>query len=193
MRFFSGTALFFVLFLGAQPPLNADSTQRARQVPAPKPLIVKSLDKSVSVTKYWARPGKKGHNSAAYMVLRLHGQEEGQALVSASSTLCREVQIHTTLEEVIDDAVVKKMRQVDEVALSPHQKTVFSPGGYHLMLIGLTRDLDANNTDTVDLTLTFKGGQTVDLAVPVKKKPCSCCDEKAPTPPRSQGGTKAVI
>ena len=148
-------------------------------MPTPNPLIMHSVDQSLSVSRYWARPGKKGQNTAAYMVIKNNAGTDGLALVKATSSVCREVQIHTTLEETIEGNIVKKMRQVEGIELPPHQEIALAPGGYHIMLIGLKKDIHLDKPETVDLTLFFAGGQTISLTLPIKKKLCSCCEEAA--------------
>lgn len=140
-------------------------------------LQVTSEDKAIVVEAYWGRPGKKGQNSAVYMTLQTGADLEGNALVKATSSLCREVQIHTVLEEEINGTVVKKMRQIDGIKIPPHQVVSLVPGGYHIMLIELARDLVPGVGDTLDMTLFFEKGQKISLVVPIKKKPCTCCKD----------------
>lgn len=140
---------------------------------------VMTSDNRIEVTKYWARPGKQGQNTAAYMVLKNQGDQEGISLVKASSPICREVQIHTTLEEEIDGHAVKKMRQVDGINLPCHKDVALKPGGYHVMLIGLNEDVKLDKENTVPLTLVFSNDEHVNLTLPIKKSPCSCCEEAA--------------
>lgn len=159
--------------------VEAHSSKQSSAAAESKAHAVTTSDKRVEVKDYWARPGKQGQNTAAYMVLTNHGDQEGISLVEASSPLCREVQIHTTLEEEIDGHAVKKMRQVENINLPCHQDVALKPGGYHVMMIGLNEDVKLDKASTAPLILVFSNGEKVELTLPIKKSPCSCCEEAA--------------
>jgi hypothetical protein len=59
------------------------------------------------------------------------------------------------------------MKQVDAVPVPAGETVELKPGGYHVMLIGLTKDLSAG--DTLDVTLTFEPGGTVDVSAEVRE------------------------
>lgn len=89
--------------------------------------------------------------------------EQHAALLSASSPAAKTVELHTHVQE---DGQFK-MRQIDRIDVAPDQMVKLAPGGLHIMLIGLTGDLTEG--DEVALTLSFEGGHTTELKVPVKK------------------------
>jgi copper(I)-binding protein len=95
-----------------------------------------------------------GAKSAAYMVIRNTGGEPDK-LIAASTDVAKTVELHTVIEE----GGMKRMRQVEGgIDIPANGEVVLKPGGFHVMLIGLTRDLNAG--DKVALTLTFeKAGQ----------------------------------
>ncbi|MCS6938489.1 MAG: copper chaperone PCu(A)C [Roseiflexaceae bacterium] len=95
-----------------------------------------------------------GANSAAYMVIRNTGNEPDK-LIAASTDVAKTVELHTVVEE----GGMMRMRQVEGgIDIPAKGEVVLKPGGFHVMLIGLTRDLNAG--DKVQLTLTFeKAGQ----------------------------------
>lgn len=95
-----------------------------------------------------------GANSAAYMVIRNTGSEADK-LIAASTDVAKTVELHTVIEE----GGVMRMRQVEGgIDIPANGQVELKPGGFHVMLIGLTRDLNAG--DKVELTLTFeKAGQ----------------------------------
>jgi copper(I)-binding protein len=98
--------------------------------------------------------GMGGANSAAYMVIRNTGNEPDK-LIAASSDVAKTIELHTVVEE----GGMMRMRQVEGgIDIPANGEVVLKPGGFHVMLIGLTRDLNAG--DKVELTLTFeKAGQ----------------------------------
>ncbi len=90
----------------------------------------------------------------------------GGRLVSASSPVAGAVEVH----EMAMDGNVMRMRAVPAVEL-PAGKTVdFKPGGYHLMLLELKKELKAGDDVPVTLVIEGAGGQreNVEIKAPVK-------------------------
>jgi len=88
-------------------------------------------------------------NSAVYLTLTNHGTQP-EKLLSASTDVAELVEIHS---HILEDGMMK-MRRVESVDLPPHKAVLFSPGGYHFMLIGLKRPLEAD--DRFQLLLEFE-------------------------------------
>lgn len=59
------------------------------------------------------------------------------------------------------------MRQVQSIPVPAGEQVELKPGGYHVMLIGLEKDLAAG--DELPVTLTFEPGGTVDVTAEVKE------------------------
>ena len=113
---------------------------------------------NVSVTDAWARatmPGQKV--SGAYMQLQ---SDADARLVSASSPAVPRVEVH----EMKMDGDVMRMREVKSIEL-PKGKTVsLEPGGYHIMLMNLTKPIAAG--EVIPLTLVVESGgkrQTIEV------------------------------
>ncbi len=105
-----------------------------------------------------------GSTSAAYMTL-VNGSATADALVSAATDAAEVVELHT----VIMEENVMRMRPVEQIEVPANGETELRPGGFHVMLIGLQRDLNAG--DTVDLTLTFANAGEVTVSAPVQVAP----------------------
>lgn len=103
-----------------------------------------------------------GSNSAAYMTL-VNQTDTSDALISATTDVAETVELHT----VIDDNGVMKMRPVEKIDLPAGGEQQLKPGGFHIMLLNIKKDL--NEGDTVHLTLTFQNGGTLEVDAPVKK------------------------
>jgi copper(I)-binding protein len=88
---------------------------------------------------------------------------EAISLVSASSSIAENVELHNHINE---DGVMK-MRQVELISISANGNASLEPGGYHIMLIGLSKEIAAG--DMVDLEVKFSDGSSQQLTVPVKK------------------------
>jgi copper(I)-binding protein len=114
----------------------------------------------LQVRNAWARPASAGGNGAVYFVIE-NGTEQAEVLLSAGADIATAVELHRSQME--GDHM--SMHPQEEIALPAGEAVEFSPGGLHVMLIGLTRDLKAG--DTFDLVLTFEvaGEQMVTVTV----------------------------
>ncbi len=101
-------------------------------------------------------------NSAIFLTLENHKMEE-RTLVSASSDAADKVELHN--HTMVDGMM--KMRQVENIKIAAHKSAVLQPGGLHIMLFGLKKQLVEG--EEISLTLTFANGATQSLSVPVKK------------------------
>ncbi|MGQ9927066.1 MAG: copper chaperone PCu(A)C [Chloroflexaceae bacterium] len=102
-----------------------------------------------------------GGTSAAYMVLVNRGRT-GDRLVSASTDVAEVVELHET--KMVDN-VMQMAPVTGGIPVPANGQVELKPGGLHVMLIGLKRDLAAG--ETVRLTLKFEraGEMTVDASV----------------------------
>jgi copper(I)-binding protein len=101
----------------------------------------------IEVKDAWARatvPGQKA--SGAFMTLT---SAKGASLVGVSSPIAKTVEIH----EMKTEGDVMKMRAVSKVDL-PAGKAVALTGDYHVMFMGLNKELKAG--DKVPLTLQLE-------------------------------------
>lgn len=101
-------------------------------------------------------PVPAGANGAAYMTLTNDGDTDDQ-LVGVTSDVAEAVELH---QSAMQDGSMS-MQQVDGIDLPAGGAAVLEPGGFHVMLVGVTAELAEG--DTVDLALEFAnaGGQTV--------------------------------
>lgn len=88
-------------------------------------------------------------------------------LIGVTTDAAHTVEIHQTT--VTDD--VASMDEVGEIALPAGEPVELAPGGYHLMLIDVERDLLPDTT--IDLTLTFASGATVTVTAAVQDIPAT--------------------
>jgi hypothetical protein len=103
-----------------------------------------------------------GVTSAAYLTLR-NGTAQDDALIRASSDVAEVVELHNV--EMVDN--VMQMRPVEQIDVPAQGQAELKPGGYHIMLINVTRDL--NPGDTVELTLTFRSGEEITVSAEVRQ------------------------
>jgi len=95
----------------------------------------------------WAAPASQ-NMTAAYMVIENHGPTE-IGLISASSDASRVVELHKMeLEDVF-----MRMHKIDSIKIPAGGIAELKPGGYHLMVIDLNKELKED--DKVTMTLQF--------------------------------------
>lgn len=110
----------------------------------------------------WARPAMTGESSAIYLLLHNHTANDDE-LVGASSDVATSVELHES--KMMDGSDMMEMTPVASVPLPADGEVEFKPGGLHIMLAGLNRDLKVG--DQFDITLTFKSGLILKVTVPV--------------------------
>lgn len=110
------------------------------------------------IRNVWARPATKADAlSAVYLTIENAGDQPDR-LLHAHCDVAGTVELHETKIE----SGVMKMQPVDGIDIPAKGTVELKPGGLHIMLIGLTRDL--NPSDEIELELHFdKAGH-----VPVK-------------------------
>lgn len=100
-------------------------------------------------------------NGAVYARIRNDGGA-ADALLSAATDAAHRVELHETRRE----GGVMSMHPLPRVDLPAGGAIEMKPGGHHIMLLGLTRDLRPG--DTVRLTLTFERAGQVTVEAPVR-------------------------
>lgn len=107
--------------------------------------------------------GHGGANSAIYMTLK-NGADAADRLVSAQADVATTIEIHET---VMNGDVMQMQQLTNGLEIPAKGQVELKPGGYHVMLIGLTRDL--NEGEKFPVTLTFASGATLELEAEVKQ------------------------
>lgn len=121
---------------------------------------------SVKVSQAWVRPTPPGASTAALYALIENSAAEPDRLVSVETDVAEVAELHTVRNE--DGMVV--MRPVEGGIPVPARGSVrLKPGGYHIMLVRPTRQIEAG--DTVQVTLVFAKAGRVTLAVPAGPPP----------------------
>jgi hypothetical protein len=111
----------------------------------------------------WARPGTAGAESAAYLAITAPSGE-ADALLSASSAAANMVQLH----EVSTDAQgMTGMHHIERLDIPAGETVRLEPGGYHLMLMGLTADLAVGGS--IELTLVFERAGSVVVQAEIRQ------------------------
>ncbi|HXE70192.1 MAG TPA: copper chaperone PCu(A)C [Hyphomicrobiaceae bacterium] len=106
----------------------------------------------------WARATPAGAKvGGAYLKITNHGPQPDR-LVGGSLTGAREVEVH---EMSMSNNVMKMRHLKDGLEIKPGQTVELKPGGYHLMLTGLSDGLKQGQK--VKGSLTFEKAGTVEV------------------------------
>jgi periplasmic copper chaperone A len=125
------------------------------------PLVVVDADSGVKVQESWARATPGGASAAAAYVT-LMGGTQADALVGVSTPLAKTADVHDS----INDNGVMKMRSVASVPIPAGKIVALTPGGFHIMLTGLSKPLTAG--DSFPLTLQFQHAAPITVQVKVR-------------------------
>lgn len=104
----------------------------------------------------------EGANSAAYFVISNSGKEADR-LIKAESDIASAVELHVS--EMKDG--VMSMHPVDGVEIPASGQAELKPGSYHVMFIGIKRDLKPG--DKIALKLYFEKAGAIDVEAEVRE------------------------
>lgn len=104
-----------------------------------------------TVADAWVRPPMGADRPAAGYLVITAPAGDGDVLVGAASPIAATVEIHETMAGA---SGMMAMHPIDRLEIGAGATVRLEPGGYHLMLMGIT-DMPAVGS-TVELTLTFE-------------------------------------
>lgn len=116
----------------------------------------------LTVKDGWARPGAAGADTAVYFTI-VNGKVAADTLTSAKSDAAGETGIHQT---TTDASGMTGMGMVSSIPIAGGATVQFAPGGYHVMLTGLKKELKVG--DQVQVVLTFQNAGTVTVTAEVR-------------------------
>ena len=100
-------------------------------------------------------------NSAVFMRIVNRG-DAARTLVGGTSDAADVLELHT---HTMEDGMMK-MRRVERIEIPAKGTVSLEPGGLHVMLIGLKRNLVPG--DSVDLSLDLDDGTALEVQAPVR-------------------------
>ncbi len=109
----------------------------------------------------WARPAGVGQASAAYLRIT-NGTFDEDTLVGASTSAAASASIHRTTT----DASGMTGMEPATLPIPGGQTVALEPGGYHVMLMGLTEELVPGGH--LELTLTFEHAGPLNVQAEVR-------------------------
>jgi copper(I)-binding protein len=119
----------------------------------------------IEIAQPWSRPAAAGTNGAGFMTVT-NKSKKPDTLASVDVPLAKKVEIHKTS---MANGIMSMKRLDAGLALAPGESVSFAPGGYHLMLIGLTKATKAG--DVIPATLVFASGTRIKIEFPVGAGP----------------------
>jgi len=117
------------------------------------------------IDKAWSRPAAAGTNGAGFMSITNRGAA-ADTLKSVETPAAKKVEIHKTS---MTNGVMSMRRLDTGLPIGPGETVTFAPGGYHLMLIGLSAASKAG--DRIPATLVFASGARIKINFPVGAGP----------------------
>ncbi len=109
----------------------------------------------------WSRPAPAGGTGVVYLTLMNQGRQPDR-LMGAKSDIAQAVELHRTTTE---GGVMKMQPIAGGVEVPARSRVIFEPGGAHIMLIGLKRDLKAGDRFRVALEFEKTGTLMVESEV----------------------------
>ena len=117
----------------------------------------------VTVGDAWVRAKEAGGTTAAYLTVT-NGRVADDELVGVSAPeITNDASLHETTS---DGSGMTGMQHVDGIVIPAGQTVALEPGGYHIMLMDLLKDLKVG--DRVTITLTFEQTGPVEVSAEVR-------------------------
>ena len=120
----------------------------------------KPVSGEIEIKGAWAR-ASVSKNGAAYLTIQNHG-DKTHLLIGAETPLAKKVEIHT---HTMDEQIVR-MRKTDRIGIAPNKSIKMAPGGIHLMLLNLERNLQQG--EEFPLVVKFQSIDPINIKVKVE-------------------------
>lgn len=118
----------------------------------------------VTVDAPWVRATVAGQKAGG-LFMTLHSTAP-MRLVSGSTDIAEAVEIHT----MSLDGDIMRMRQLTSLMVTPEKPVALVPGGFHLMLMGLKRQINEGDQIPVSLVFESEAGvkSTINIIAPAR-------------------------
>ncbi|MFC3873786.1 copper chaperone PCu(A)C [Neisseria musculi] len=120
----------------------------------------------ITVEQPWARATVEGMTMGGAFMNITNNTGKNDFLIGGSSAVADKVEVHTH----VNDNGVMRMREVaGGIPLKAGQTTELKPGSYHIMFMGLKKQLKLG--DKVEVTLKFKRAKPQTVTMEVQNVP----------------------
>src|SRR5207253_5093281 len=117
---------------------------------------------SLRIDHAYARATPPGARTAVVYLTIANNGRDAERLLRASSPAAQSVEMH----QMSMEKGMMRMRAVAALDIAPATSVALQPGGYHLMLLELARQLKQG--ETFPLTLVFHHAGSIRIEVPVE-------------------------
>lgn len=130
--------------------------------PPPQPATTQAAGPAITVTDAWASATPGGIDVSAGYLNIANGGAETDRLIGAATPRAARVEFHT----MSMDGGLMQMRQIESAEIPAGGETSFTPGGNHLMFVGVTQPFAAG--EDIPVTLSFEHAGTIEVTLPVR-------------------------
>lgn len=135
---------------------NAEAT-----APAANPAPTSNAAEAIVVRNARIRATAPGQMVSGAFMMLVNTSPTPYALTSASFDSATMVELHETSMQ----GDMMQMQQVKQIEIPANSSAELKPGGYHIMLMGLKKELTAGTTETLTLTFSDNTQKTVQASV----------------------------
>ena len=115
----------------------------------------------LEVHQAWVRPTAQGENAAVYLTIHNHSANDDE-LTGVTTTVADMAEIHESKME--ND--VMQMSMVTSLPIAADEEIIFTPGGYHIMLVSIKQELVLG--EHMGLILHFKNHEDIVVEVHIE-------------------------
>ncbi len=126
-------------------------------------LVACSSGGTMKVTDAWARTSMGMDRAGAAYLTIVNDTDKDDALIGVASPASATAELHETTTAT--DGTTS-MSPVEEIPVTAGGSTELKPGGYHIMLIDLVKDLVVG--EKLEITLTFREAGEIKVDAEVK-------------------------
>jgi len=119
-------------------------------------------ENKIKVENAWVRPSLQNMGTALYFTVE-NNSSEADTLYAVDSEISDKIELHETYSE----GDMMGMRKVDFIIVDGKSSFEFKPGGYHIMVMKLKKDI--NNGDKENFILHFKQAGEIKITATAKK------------------------
>jgi len=117
----------------------------------------------IKIKDAWIRPSSENMATALYFIIE-NNSSKADTLFQADCDFAGKVEIHETYSQ----GDMMGMRKVDFIIIDSKSSFEFKPGGYHVMLMKLKKDINVG--DEEKFTLHFKQAGELKITAQAKKQ-----------------------
>lgn len=140
--------LFALLAISCSSPQKEQKEQR-------------SLSGKLEITKSQVRPAAQGTNSAAYFTV-YNGTANADTLLDIASNEAEDAGVH---ESYVTEDGLSGMRPAGTLAIPSGDSLVLQPGGFHVMLMELKRDVVIGDSIQFQIQFAKAGSRSISAFV----------------------------